>query len=65
MGDPRDGMSAVEKIIYDQVVETRNDVKSIDRRLAKAEVRSGIIGGLSALLVVLTTKLKMLFTGSP
>jgi hypothetical protein len=60
-----DDLSSVERLLYDEIVETRQDVKRIDRRLARVEVKSGFIGALSATAIVLLTKVKMFFAGGP
>ena len=67
-------LSPVERLMYDEIKESRKvhredigevrkDIKSIDRRLTRTEVKSGIWGALSAVLVVLGAKAKALLTG--
>ena len=62
--DKRDGLSGVDLVLFDEIREVRSDVKGIDRRLAKMEVKSGIIGALAGTLIFAVTKLKMFFGGA-
>jgi hypothetical protein len=60
----RDELSGVDLILFDEIREVRGDVKCIDRRLAKMEVKSGLIGALAGATIFALTKVKMFFGGS-
>lgn len=57
-------LTPVERLMYDEIVETRADVKRIDRKLARVEVKSGIWGTVGAVATVLITKIKFGLGGS-
>lgn len=66
-----DRLSGVDKVLFDEIRECRGDIKAqtvhvmkIDRRLAKMEVKAGLLGALSGAIIFALTKVKMMFGGS-
>lgn len=58
-------LSGVDKILFDEVREARNDIKDLSKRVTRMEARSGLLGIVGGALAFALIKVKTFFTGGP